>query len=537
MFKSHYLITNALFYYLAQSTKVLQSQWYDVMDCSGPPNAMYLFNMSSVTAYTPTEGETWAEFYTYLESPIGYCGNKDSELYDSCCSASIYPKKTNNWASGSPTIVDDNLSTYESVIFSGAAGQTYCSIQPIDGSLFKGFLDVMILGNDLCIDQYYKCSTDGEFKVYPNTTCTGEAIKYSLSTKPTNITDNTNGMFTGELRKYNSGTISQKWITYFPSSDLVPLNPNPNPNISWDYWSIIQMLISLSLYSIGFLFAVYQYVKVKKPFMVFWFMNQGYWMVLSILYLWNECKIYDQISEYNLHVAINNALYGLATLSSVSLTTYQLYSIKLAFIPRWTVIPVCVLLVSLHILFSGAVYTGYCNVPSFYDNEFCNSDFRQSWRSLNYWWVLVMFLWNIIPTTIIVYYIVFNMYDGERTIRNIVKQICALDLVFPIAMCFQVVLMITFVVYSSQISNNDFMTNDKQHLAMNGGKQFIRALHFNLNFLLLTRIPVIFKEMDSSIKSGYTSTYKSGNKVGTTTNKSAIPVNVFDQTNVDLALK
>ncbi|KAJ2985021.1 hypothetical protein HDV02_000800 [Globomyces sp. JEL0801] len=194
--------------------RILQSQWLNTYACEGPPNAMYIFNINDIEAYEPDEDETWAPLYTDFagEYIIGQCGYKYTPIYAGCCFASLDLKISEGWMSGSPALLDPDDDAYESLVHLGANDNTYCSVKPINGSLFTGLVEVLVLADDTtCVDQYYKCKKNGDFLVYADDGCSGDPISVKLLPQSTEYDDPDLGLLTGKMVTFQKGSVKNIW--------------------------------------------------------------------------------------------------------------------------------------------------------------------------------------------------------------------------------------------------------------------------------------------------------------------------------------
>ncbi|KAJ2985564.1 hypothetical protein HDV02_000508, partial [Globomyces sp. JEL0801] len=159
---------------------------------------------------------------------------------------------------------------------------------------------------------------------------------------------------------------------------------------------------------------------------------------------------------------VGNWFYGLATLGNAYLTVLLLYSVKLSFIPRWSIYPVCVLLLLLHVFLAGSVYINVCSIPGLKKWSYCTSGLRKG-----------------IPNTL-------------KTLWGYDRPVFAILLI-------QIAIIVAYQNVYKAIDYNDYLNNDKIAIGIQALKGVLRSLHSLFNIFYLDRVPKIFKQSSSSV--------------------------------------
>ncbi|KAJ2993373.1 hypothetical protein HDV02_002450 [Globomyces sp. JEL0801] len=193
---------------------ILESQWSVSEYCEGPPNSVYVFENLDISNYgPPSEKETWTAFYEFVayEYPMLYCGNSIIDMPKGCCFHNMDLSLSSS-KSGSPTLMDDiEIDTYEKAFYATANGNNYCSITPGDGGLFHGFIDVFLLANGNCVDDYYRCSSEGKLTIYEYENCNGILHEIVLTEETAEFNDETFGSFEAKFIQFKNAEVVTEW--------------------------------------------------------------------------------------------------------------------------------------------------------------------------------------------------------------------------------------------------------------------------------------------------------------------------------------
>ncbi|KAI8897845.1 hypothetical protein BC833DRAFT_591992 [Globomyces pollinis-pini] len=478
------------------SARILNSQWLNTGYCDSPPNAMYVFDIANIKAKTPQKGETWSSLYQQFasENPIGTCGAQYEKSTSGCCVNLL--TNTNGWKSGSPTLLNSNDTSYEKSLYEYAIKQTYCNVKPNNGILFNGFVDVFILADESCIDGYYQCSLNGYFNVFENEGCKGQVSPYQLTTQPLDLTHLQLGTFTASLKTFSAadGNIKVDWVVYYPLKNQIPFQPPNDKFIAWDIWLIVQLSLTVIFFGLGVVFGIIKYRQKPSTYFKILIVSQSLWLALSIENLIAINYVFSSKDAAILEAIAYSYLYGISTLSSVFLTTWLFNSTGKSFMPKWMIYPITISLLICHAVFNGAVYFDFCRLS--YVGQalsFCSSSFYINWRSLYYYWIPIVFIWDVVPVMMLIWYTIYLHFHKITNPWKRLLKIWELDKLLIGMVVLQIWIAIFYFVYSDYLKFNQFMDGDKQANSLSRGRPLIRAIHFNLNIILLQRFHKFFK--------------------------------------------
>ncbi|KAI8897476.1 hypothetical protein BC833DRAFT_658573 [Globomyces pollinis-pini] len=499
-----YCIAISLAVTTVYSKIILESQWSNSWNCHGPPDAVYSFNVNDESTTVPNDHETWSKLYTaFIQySPLGTCGLGPQRM-DSCCIASTDLTITYGLKSGSPSVLETNKSTYDNYFYQSMKGNTYCQITPTNNSILRGFNDVFFLADGSCIDDYFQCTEDHEFIVYNNTKCQGDKVIIKFDSSKTQFSNDILGQFDGQLRTDINGSISTKWTTYQPFRKSRPMFPYEGPDIGWDRCAIILLITSLLLHIVGFLYSIRSRIRMKSSSLYpnCMILNQFLSLLLSINLLINVLSPIPSIDVYVFHVVTIKYLLEFSSLSSALLTMLQFYLTTKTLLHKRTYYAILILLLAIHLIFTGGVYLEVCWVSSTLESTaICNYSFRARWLSISDWWFVVLFIWNIIPSTLTAIYVCYLSLDSEhRSIQEGLKKLWNVSKAVFVIVTFQFIMLIFYITYSEGLQTNFFqMKSDKQLTSLNCGKYLLRAINSNVNLVFLSFLPSILNQMQQS---------------------------------------
>ncbi|KAJ2991246.1 hypothetical protein HDV02_003906 [Globomyces sp. JEL0801] len=481
----------------SQAERIIQSQWMDSYSCEGPPDAMYVFNIQNLKSQSP-KNETWAPLYTAFanEFIIGKCGYKYTPIFSGCCFASLDLNLSSGWKSGSPTLLKPDDFTYESSVYVGANDHSYCSINPINGSLFNGLSEVLFLADDkdICVDKYYKCNKDGSFLVYPSEGCTGTPATLGLQQNIIQFDIQALGNFEGRLVTYQNGATRTIWTLYTPSFKDKFFVPNPNAHFKSEILRLSLLLLTLLFYTAGIIDGLLALRKGYKFFIVIQIVSQLLYMALATSYIYQLVVNTNSSFERQLIEYVGNWLYGLATLFNIYINVFLLYSLQIKLVPQWTMYPVCAILFMLHILLNGAVYINVCNFSAWKNWSYCTSTFRSVWRLYIPYWIITMFIWNLVPATLLIIFIVSQNLP-KFTIVGVIKSIWFHDKFIFIILLIQLMNIVSYQNVFLLTDFNDYLDNDKAVSGVQKIKGLLRSIHSLFNIIYLHRIRRVFKSV------------------------------------------
>ncbi|KAI8901761.1 hypothetical protein BC833DRAFT_74987 [Globomyces pollinis-pini] len=137
----------------------------------------------------------------------------------------------------------------------------------------------------------------------------------------------------------------------------------------------------------------------------------------------------------------------------------------------------------LHFILAGSYYFGFCwqlNVDFCIDAESLNG-----WLKLYPFWILIMFVWDIVPT----FYVGLKLhYSYIGSWRGSLKEIYYIDSSFLILSIHQVILGIVYFLVSYIRTHTNYLGSDKSYDSILGFESLILTAHTMLNILLLQKL-------------------------------------------------
>ncbi|KAI8896337.1 hypothetical protein BC833DRAFT_566722 [Globomyces pollinis-pini] len=477
MFKITYIILE-----YAAAISIIESQWKGSFACDGEPNSIYQFNISSLDAFRPNENEKWASFFemTVQEYTLGYCGNMIPLNFDQCCYSSLDLNASMGYKSGSPRILT-NLKSVDYAAPVSANGKQYCKVIPIELEGLKGFESVYILADNSCFEEYYKCTQDGHLMVFSEKDCSGSKELIELSSSK-NTFATSKGNFEGAIHRFQNGTQSYTWTALTPSANLIP-----NTDSLWDQVCQFAMIVTLCFF-VGTLFFIVWKFKVKRNrIYIIRFITQLLWIGSGIIWLYYINQIFDTFTNLVTVQQLDGAFQGLATLSTVIQTAYQLFQFQLPFCPESFRYPLYTILVAIHFLFFGGNYFQFCLLKTI---TVCLSDITMyNWRAFTTYWIAFMFIWNIVPVLLAGMFIKASQTEevtgGKKS--KCIKSLFIIDSWFFALVLLQALLTLIYIVLGSILNYTTILGNDRASICIRSVQRALIGFHGGLHLAILER--------------------------------------------------
>ncbi|KAI8892245.1 hypothetical protein BC833DRAFT_612318, partial [Globomyces pollinis-pini] len=250
------------------------------------------------------------------------------------------------------------------------------------------------------------------------------------------------------------------------------------------------------------MYGITRYYRSPKRYLMYLTINQILWFVQQWIHFYIYMTVFKEYDEYNLVMAIHKPLRAFTTLTTVLLTTYQLYYSPV--IPQKSKPLVYSFVVLLHLSISGSEYFEWCYFTSFSDWTVCNSIYLENWRNIQYLWIVIMYVWNIIPTILMAFVIInaSGLVEAKGIssfITSTIRILTQSHRIFVGLVIGQVLLMIFYFIWSNILIHHQFLGSDKAVLAFSISLSVFCALHIVMNLRLLECLPAIFKMASNSI--------------------------------------
>ncbi|KAJ3311565.1 hypothetical protein HDV04_003943 [Boothiomyces sp. JEL0838] len=212
----------------------------------GPPNTIYIFDVSNPFSYDPTLNETWPSFFRFHFSDltVGDTDNCYVPIKGTACTSSLLPIESYPYKSGS-TSWYQGMDSMDKVVASSANSNLYCQLSAAnfnDSSSLFGYKAIYFLADELqCYDNHFRCKENGQFSYYEENNCSGVA---AISLNNTFVHQHINyfGNISFELTNFTNAAMIYDWFQYTPSTYLVP-----HFTIAWDYIGLVFFLFAILL--------------------------------------------------------------------------------------------------------------------------------------------------------------------------------------------------------------------------------------------------------------------------------------------------
>ncbi|KAJ2987978.1 hypothetical protein HDV02_005870 [Globomyces sp. JEL0801] len=460
---------------------MIQLQWRNNDMCTTSPNIMYVFDVADPFSDTQPDDETWPPFYAFAvtENPLGVCGNAPVELLYSCCVQSLDLTVSDNYQSGAALEPAGNESQNPTDYY--ASGGTYCAVSG-ESSSNLGYQAIFILDDNDCAS-HFKCSAN-QLSIYPELHCKGEPTIYDIYENSVPIEDLTYGALSIRLIQGTKEHIQISWVSLLPSTNQVP-----NTSSVWDYLQHICSAISL-IGGIGISSYVY-FAKVRKShtsYMKLLLLTTVIWIIHDVLNIIYAYAKFPSIEFQYIFIEILWIFHNLATGFNVYQTTVFLFLVKIPRPKKKTKKIVIVILVLLHLVFAGSNFFGYCwNANAAICIPYT---FLQSWLALYQYWILIMFLWNTIPTT---YIVIMFFYTSTASWKSSTKELYNSDKFFLFLLLQQFCIGVLYFSVSFLQTSTIILGTDRAWNTSLGIQMCLITLHSITNIILLQRMGKIVK--------------------------------------------
>ncbi|KAJ3267634.1 hypothetical protein HDV01_004591, partial [Terramyces sp. JEL0728] len=249
----------------AQADLIMEGGFFS-KDCQGPPDNIYLFETENTYNYIPWSpdlNETWPPYFKFHSAAysVEQAGTVFVQLPGISCLVSIKYQESQPYWSGYSLFYSDGYGA--DAIPKAANGMQYCYLRSNDfndSSILSGYKAIYFRPNDnACYDDYYKCTSGGDFVYYTNASCSGANDTIFLTTELT-ITESVYlGNISVQLYTIEGATVFFSWDAVVQYEDIVPYFDNAG-----DWITLIVVVITLV---VG-LYMIYKTViniKKNKP--------------------------------------------------------------------------------------------------------------------------------------------------------------------------------------------------------------------------------------------------------------------------------
>ncbi|KAJ3254032.1 hypothetical protein HK103_007571 [Boothiomyces macroporosus] len=441
------------------ATYMLESQYY-ARSCTTPPDIMYAFYVTDLTALSANE--TWAPMYNMVvqEYTYGSCGY-NIVLSKNCCYQTLDIELSEGYNSAMPTVIGDNI--YQAMPVS-AINIPYCAIESASQNSLFGYTHIFVSANGKCIANQFTC-TRNQLTVYePGSNCIGTNYTIPITNTKTLSTGNellpSNAVW---LLKTAVPTQDFSWVAYTPSKLLVT-----NSGMFGAY--------SFMMYGFCLVLTLYLVLEstlniVKFPALVqtrLAFFSSINWVLFIIFkfifvtYPFPNLMLMSLESEF-MAVALNFATFA------AMFNPYLMLAVMLG-IKRKLKIWCIVMIIIAHLVLAGSNYFYYFRE---FPNEF--NLIQANWNQLFIVYVFFLFLWNLVPQVFIAIKILFPAKEVD--FRAKMQELHAVDPNFYRYVIMDILVFILYTVLYYLMNMTEILLNDYLYQAMFCYQDFFFLAH------------------------------------------------------------
>ncbi|KAJ3276649.1 hypothetical protein HDV01_004182 [Terramyces sp. JEL0728] len=448
---------------ICSATLLVENQYFK-HHCAGPPDTIYVFNVSDPFAYDPTLNETFPSYFRFHfgDVTVGDAANCYVPIPGIACTDSLDPSLSLPYLSGSTTWFQD-IDNLEASVPTGANGFTYCLLFAAnigDSSALLGYEAMLLLEKkEQCYDDYFKCDTNGDFSHYESKGCTGAILdQIGINTTAQVLESPHLGNITVQLKTFTTAQEFYSWNQHVPTVDLVP-----QFDTAIDYIAAVVFGIAITLALSLPVSTVMQYLKDKKRLKIvnyivlishFFFF---FWSIMVMLF-WR--LTFPVIESMAIFAEFRQNFFNIASLLFTMRTGHMIY-----------VLHVFVFVV--HAVCMGSSYNEY--LANGGDNNYILSvdpntaNFLNSWDNASYFWIIFMFVWNCTPPLLISLKLITLKYmtasKNDKSHAEVIKKLFQIDRHLPLLLAGQIAvisgyLILKYLKLQTPILRNDIVYQD-----------------------------------------------------------------------------
>ncbi|KAJ3273965.1 hypothetical protein HDV01_003635 [Terramyces sp. JEL0728] len=425
---------------------------------------MYAFAGITTTLYNETSAEQYS---------LSSCGSDLFDMHGGCCFSSIDPSSF----SGFSSLVQREAFTDKPNFPVSAKGYKYCHLQAIANGSLYGLSDIWYKNDFACIDSYFACGSNGQFKRYSQPGCLGSSKSIQLASKATSFDFGDMGNVTGEFITLSAASEVYEWTAFIPAALLIYRYQVPMEIIA-----LICYMGGISI-SLGVLaYSIEKFIKTRSLYLTVVMVSQLLW----VLWISMDFGYYnilfptdDSTMAYN---EIDGCLFNLAALTTVFNTANFIIGFKNVTSIGFK-IAIYSGIVLVHIIFAGGNYFNYMFL------SYGSGTIWQKWLLLLPVWSLLMFTFNTIPAFTIAIPLVKSTEDMQRvSTLTAVKVLLVIDGTFAVLFLLQILNTISIVVSYSVQQYTLIPGSDRNFLSMSGIFALNYAIHAGINCLFIEHL-------------------------------------------------
>ncbi|KAI8900164.1 hypothetical protein BC833DRAFT_582857 [Globomyces pollinis-pini] len=479
---------------------VILSEWSKT-DCEGPPTSMVVFELSDPAAeYASDNNETWPYTYDFFrnENPIdfpcyyysqGYFTIEEKEI---CCASSMQLEKTVVQSASYIYLDTEDMSNSLPVTIKN---RHYCHLSNamLDSERLFGYQSSYVLKGQ-CSNGIL-CELES-LSIYQQINCTELIENHSISNVLTAYNTSI-GEIDIEIVSFESGSRTVGWTTLIPQRLMLPFalkNITSDVNILLNIVALLGSLIACSYFGTR-----YRNRKMVNDLLLF--VNQIIWLNYLVLDLILKLTIMPTEFSFVLIPAIIYALCNIGQLLGTISTWMLLYQTFIKESNRSLYIPMGYLIIILvHFILTGSDL-GWVLVYFDYDDRIYI--FLMEWCKLNCYWIILMYIWNILPTALLLQKLLKTKSDKHLPWFDRLWKYLRKDMIFLASIFLYSLNGISY--FTMSILYNYYSKiwgNDRSMWAAYSIQIILIAYHTLIHAVILHRLPYVMQLKTKGSKHG-----------------------------------
>lgn len=243
-------------------------------------------------------------------------------------------------------------------------------------------------------------------------------------------------------------------------------------------------MFALSVIGAVYVVAYFQrkYSQKHTAYLKYFLISQSIWLLWVISKAAYYYIIFETASQFEIYSEIMNAVFNLATLSTVLNSAAFLLMFTNRRSDRWLYASFS-LLILLHIILSGALYLDYFRFEGTFTEEI------KMWNKLAIAWIIFMFIFNLLPSFFVSSALMrFGEQKSDWWSRAL--ELHRINSKFTYMTLAQIFGILAYAVCAG-LKTTSALGNDRSWLAMDGVLCFFLVWHSILNCLFIENVSYI----------------------------------------------
>ncbi|KAJ3327802.1 hypothetical protein HDU91_004264 [Kappamyces sp. JEL0680] len=322
-------------------------------------------------------------------------------MSDQCCYSSLdtsesgsmgYPSGTSYVVTDESTLLDASLTDSQIMAWSptSATGMTYCYLAlavypspPAPTADLAGYQSLFYLSDGECYDGLVRCFANGTLLIYGASECSDTPVEAQLTSSAVVVSSSSYlGSFVAKLLTVSEGHQKMGWTTYNPDIYLIPNFQNKLEIVGTIFYAA-----ALAGEVVTMTWTAIQYRKKPNPQLLFLLFSQTLWLCWISLRIGYVFSIFENNADLYMVQTPMNYMKSLATLSTTIYTTWFFNSVLKPAV--WMSYCIYGFLFVAHLALNGSMYLWVSPATPNW--------IQGTWNGYNGYWIIVMFIWDIIP--------------------------------------------------------------------------------------------------------------------------------------------